>query len=172
MVEIQATAVNRADLSQAQGDYPLPKGESDILGLEMAGVISFVGSRVDNWEVGDRVFALLGGGGYAESVAVHKDMLLRIPDDWSFQRAASLPEAWLTAYVNLFLAGQLAANETVLVHAGASGVGTAAIQLAKGASATVAVTTGSSKKQTACLELGADLAVNYKRANFYNEISD
>ncbi len=172
IVEIHATAVNRADLAQARGNYPPPVGESDILGLEMAGVISSVGSTVEKWQVGDRVFALLGGGGYAENTAVHEDMLLQIPDGWSFHHAAALPEVWLTAYVNLFLEGQLAANETVLVHAGASGVGTAAIQLAKSVSALVAVTTGSSRKQAACQELGADIAIDYKQENFYTVIDD
>lgn len=172
LVEIHATAVNRADLAQARGKYPPPEGESDVLGLEMAGTVYAAGSRVEKWEVGERVFALLGGGGYAENTAVHEDMLLRIPEGWSFHHATALPEVWLTAYVNLFLEGQLAANETVLVHAGASGVGTAAIQLAKSVGAIVAVTTGSSRKQAACQELGADLAVNYKQENFYDSISD
>ena len=171
LVDIHATAVNRADLAQARGMYPPPKGESDVIGLEMAGIVAAVGTRVEKWQNGEWVFALLSGGGYAQQAAVHQDMLLRIPEGWSFHHAAALPEVWLTAYVNLFLEGHLDDNETVLVHAGASGVGTAAIQLAKSVEATVVVTTGSLRKQNACLELGADLAINYKQKDFYDEIS-
>ena len=172
LVEIHSTAVNRADLAQAHGKYPPPSGESTILGLEMAGVVTLLGSRVKKWQIGDRVMALLGGGGYAENAAVHEEMLLPIPEGWSFNHAAALPEVWLTAYVNLFLEGKMAPNEIVLIHAGASGVGTAAIQLAKSVGATVIVTAGSSRKLTACQELGADLAIDYKQANFYEVINN
>jgi putative PIG3 family NAD(P)H quinone oxidoreductase len=171
LVDIYSTAVNRADLAQAHGKYPPPSGESTILGLEMAGVVTSIGSRVKKWQKGDRVMALLGGGGYAENAAVHEEMLLPIPEGWSFNHAAALPEVWLTAYVNLFLEGKLAPNETVLIHAGASGVGTAAIQLAKSVGATVIVTAGSNSKQTACQELGADLAIDYKQEKFYDVIA-
>lgn len=172
LVDIYSTAVNRADLAQAHGKYPPPSGESAILGLEMAGVVASTGSRETKWGVGDRVMALLGGGGYAEKVAVHEEMLLPIPETWSFNHAAALPEVWLTAYVNLFLEGEMAPNEIVLIHAGASGVGTAAIQLAKTVGATVIVTVGSSRKQRACQELGADLAIDYKQAQFFDVITN
>ena len=128
LVLVRATAVNRADLLQAAGKYPPPPGESEILGLEAAGVVE---------ATGERVFFLLPGGGYAEKVAVPRGMLMPIPDGMSFEEAAAIPEAWFTAYLNLFREGALAAGERVLVHAAASGVGTAAIQLARGAGANV-----------------------------------
>ena len=166
LVDVQATAVNRADLSQARGQYPPPPGESEILGLEMAGVIAAAGPLVTGWEVGDRVCALLAGGGYAEQVAVYPQMLLKLPDTWSFAQGAAIPEVWLTAFVNLFKEGQLEAGERVLLHAGASGVGTAAIQLAKAVEATVITTAGTPEKVQACRELGADVALNYRETDF------
>jgi tumor protein p53-inducible protein 3 len=166
LVQVKATAVNRADLSQARGNYPPPPGVTDILGLEMAGVITAVGDQVPTWQVGDRVCALLPGGGYAELAAVHHGLLMPAPDNWDFAQAAAVPEVWLTAFVNLFLEGELQAGETVLIHAGGSGVGTAAIQLAKQAGATVFITAGSEEKLAACRDLGASLAVNYKQDDF------
>lgn len=170
LVSVRATAVNRADLSQARGGYPPPPGASDILGLEMAGVIAQVGEQVPDWHVGDRVCALLPGGGYAEKVAVPHQLLLRLPDHWDFATATAVPEVWYTAYVNLFMEGNLKAGETVLIHAGASGVGTAAIQLAKAVDATVIVTVGSADKANRCRELGADCAINYKEKEFGAEV--
>lgn len=166
MVDVRAAAVNRADLSQAQGNYPPPPGVTDVLGLEMAGVITGVGDEVQGWQSGDRVCALLPGGGYAEKAAVDADMLLRLPDDWAFEQGAAVPEVWYTAYVNLFLEGQLQAEETVLLHAGGSGVGTAAIQLAREAGARVFITAGAPEKLERGRELGASLAVNYKEEDF------
>lgn len=160
LVDVYATAVNRADLAQARGAYPPPPGASKILGLEMAGVIREVGSDVSGWAPGDRVCALLPGGGYAEQAAVPAAMLLRLPDEWSFAQGAAVPEVWYTAFVNLFIEGQLQPGETALIHAGASGVGTAAIQLCVAHGARALVTVGSLDKQAACLALGADLAVN------------
>lgn len=170
LVDVQATAVNRADLSQARGHYPPPPGESEILGLEMAGSITAVGANVTGWQVGDRVCALLAGGGYAEQVAVYPQMLLKLPDEWSFAQGAAAPEVWLTAFVNLFLEGQLQAGERVLLHAGASGVGTAAIQLAKVSEALVITTSGTVAKVEACRELGADVSLNYKEQDFLTEL--
>lgn len=170
LVNIWATAVNRADLMQARGLYPPPPGASEILGLEMAGEIEALGESVTGWQVGDRVCALLSGGGYAEKTAVHQDMLLKLPDDWSFAQGAAVPEVWLTAFVNLFQEGSLQAGETVLLHAGASGVGTAAIQLAKSAGGRVFVTASQEAKLTRCRELGADLAINYKEQDFLAEL--
>lgn len=170
LVNIKATAVNRADLSQARGNYPPPTGASEILGLEMAGEIVAIGADVSGWRIGDRVCALLPGGGYAEQVAVPDGMLLPMPDHWSFAQGAAVPEVWLTAFVNLFLEGKLKTGETALIHAGASGVGTAAIQLAKAAGATVYVTAGATHKLDRCRELGADLAINYKEQDFSAEI--
>ena len=131
LVNIKATAVNRADLLQAGGNYPPPAGASPLLGLEMAGEIAAIGADVTGWQVGDRVCALLPGGGYAEQINVPAGMLMRIPEGWSFETGAAVPEVWLTAFVNLFLEGSLQPGETALIHAAASGVGTAAIQLAK-----------------------------------------
>ena len=170
LVNVQATAVNRADLLQARGGYNPPSGASEILGLEMAGIIAAVGEDVEEWQVGDRVCALLPGGGYAEQVAVPAGMLLALPKAWTFAQGTAVPEVWYTAYVNLFLEGDLVAGETVLIHAGASGVGTAAIQLANEAEATVFVTAGSDEKLLACRKLGAELAINYKQEDFLEKV--
>lgn len=170
LVAVKATAVNRADLMQAKGSYPPPPGASEILGLEMAGVIEAVGVDVTGWQTGDRVCALLPGGGYAEKAAVPQGMLLRLPDDWSFAQGTAVPEVWLTAFVNLFGEGNLQPGETVLLHAGASGVGTAAIQLAKNSGARVFVTSSQARKLDRCRELGADLTINYKTQDFLQEV--
>jgi putative PIG3 family NAD(P)H quinone oxidoreductase len=136
------------------------------MGLEVAGVIAAMGEAVVGWELGDRVCALLPGGGYAELTAVPYQMLVKIPDDWSFAQAAAFPEVWYTAYVNLFLEGQLKAGEVALIHAGGSGVGTAAVQLAVLAGAQAFVTAGTEAKLQRCRELGATVAVNYKTDDF------
>ncbi len=133
LVDIYASAVNRADLLQRAGHYPPPPGASPYMGLEMSGVISAVGSAVEGWQVGDRVLALLSGGGYAEQVALPAAHLMPLPADWDFAKGAAVPEVFLTAFVNLFFEAQLAPGEVALVHGGASGVGTAAIQLARAA---------------------------------------
>jgi putative PIG3 family NAD(P)H quinone oxidoreductase len=172
LVDIKATAVNRADLLQAQGVYPPPRGESEILGLEMCGVITAVGDAAEGWQVGDRVLGLLAGGGYAQQVAVHPRMLIRLPDSWSFVEGAAIPEVWLTAFSNLFLEGTLQSGEKVMIHAGGSGVGTAAIQLAYAAGAAVYVTAGTKAKLEKCRELGASLAVNYKEQDFFKAVMD
>ncbi len=170
LVKVMATAVNRADLLQARGAYPPPPGASEILGLEMAGMIIAKGEQVsDEWKIGDRVCALLPGGGYAERVAVPAEMLLRLPDSWSFVQGTAVPEVWLTAFVNLFLEGDLKKGETVLIHAGASGVGTAAIQLAAVTECQVIVTASQPEKLAKCRELGASTAINYKEQDFLQE---
>ena len=166
LVDIHATALNRADLMQRAGNYPPPSGASDILGLEMAGQISAVGENVSGWQVGDRVCALLPGGGYAEQVAAPQQMLMPIPADWSYAQAAAMPETFYTAFLNLFMEANLKAGERVLLHGGASGVGTAAIQLLKEAGNPVYVTAGTDEKTAYCLELGAKLAINYKQEDF------
>jgi len=170
LVDVKATAVNRADLLQAKGLYPPPPGESQILGLEMAGIISAIGDGVNGWQPGDRVLSLLAGGGYAEQAAVHHHLLIRLPADWSFAWGAAVPEVWLTAFVNLFGEGKLKADETVLIHAGASGVGTAGIQMARETESVVCVTAGSEPKLSRCRDLGATVAVNYKEQDFLAEI--
>jgi putative PIG3 family NAD(P)H quinone oxidoreductase len=170
LVAVRATAVNRADLLQARGQYPPPPGVTDILGLEIAGVVTAVGAAVQGWQPGDRVMALLPGGGYAEQAAVHHKLLMRLPDDWSFDQGAAVPEAWLTAFLNLFIEGRLQPGQRVLIHAGASGVGTAGIQMAREAGATVLATAGSAAKLAACREYGAALAIDYKNQDFAVEI--
>jgi len=170
LVAVRASAVNRADLLQARGQYPPPPGASDILGLEISGVVSAVSEDVQGWSAGDRVMALLPGGGYAERAAVPSGLLMRLPDDWSFVQGAAVPEAWLTGFLNLFIEGQLAAGESVLIHAGASGVGTAAIQMARAAGAVVFATAGSPEKLEACRRFGAALAIDYQHQDFAVEI--
>jgi putative PIG3 family NAD(P)H quinone oxidoreductase len=170
LVDIRATAVNRADLLQAQGLYPPPTGESEILGLEMCGEIAAVGAAAEGWQVGDRVLGLLSGGGYAQQAAIDPQMLMRLPDSWSFAEGAAVPEVWLTAFSNLFMEGALQSGESVLLHAGGSGVGTAGIQLARAAGATVYATAGTEAKLAKCRELGARLAVNYKEQDFFKEV--
>jgi putative PIG3 family NAD(P)H quinone oxidoreductase len=170
LVDIHATALNRADLMQRAGNYPPPPGAPDIIGLEMAGVIAQTGADVQGWQVGDRVCALLPGGGYAEQVAVPQAMLMPIPTGWDFNTAAGLPEVYLTAFVNLYMEASLQPGETVLVHGGASGVGTAAIQLLQASGNPVIVTAGSDDKCAACADLGADLAINYRTEDFVERV--
>ena len=171
LVEVHATAVNRADLLQRRGFYPPPPGESDILGLEAAGVVGAVGVGVKGVRVGDRVCCLLGGGGYAEQITVPEAMALPIPAGLDFVQAAAIPEAFYTAFVNLVLEAGLAAGERVLIHAGASGVGTAAIQLVRARGATAFVTAGSDDKLARCKDLGASAGINYKQESFTERIA-
>lgn len=166
LIKVRATAVNRADLLQRRGLYPPPPGASEILGLEAAGEIIALDPGVTDWRPGERVFCLLAGGGYAEQVVVHQDMLLRIPQAWSFEQAAAVPEAFYTAFVNLFVEARLQAREFLLIHAGGSGVGTAAIQMARLAGALVIVTAGTEEKLEECRFLGANHAINYKQEDF------
>jgi len=166
LLDIHATAVNRADLLQARGLYPAPPGDSPILGLEVAGQIKSVGTDVEAWVPGDRVCALAPGGGYAEQAILPQGLLIPLPDQWSYIQGAAVPEVWLTAYSNLCLEGAMRAGETVLIHAGASGVGTAAIQLSREMGARVAVTAGSDEKLARCRDLGAAITINYKSDHF------
>lgn len=171
-VKIEATAVNRADLHQRAGKYPPPEGASEILGLEMAGIVDKVGDEVTRWAEGDYVFGLLPGGGYCEFCTIHEDIAMPIPDNLSLEEAAAIPETFLTAFQALSWLGNLKQLETVLIHAGGSGVGTSAIQLAKQLfSATVLTTAGKEHKLETCLNLGADFAYNYKKQDFAKEIS-
>lgn len=172
LVDIHATAVNRADLLQRAGNYPPPPGAPPYLGLEMAGVVAGLGPGVTGWQAGERVCALLAGGGYAERIAVPAPLLVRLPADWDFVKAAAFPEVFYTAFVNLFMEAQLQAGESVLIHGGASGVGTAAIQLASASGCRVAVTAGSPEKCRRCLELGAELAIDYREEDFAAAVQD
>jgi putative PIG3 family NAD(P)H quinone oxidoreductase len=166
LVDVRATALNRADLLQRRGVYPPPKGESEILGLECAGVVSAVGPAVSAVKPGDRVMALLAGGGYAEKVAIHERMAIPIPDSLGFEQAAAVPEAFLTAREALFTLGQLEPRGFVLVHAAAGGVGSAAVQLAREHGAHVIATAGDASKLARVAELGAHTLVNYKTEDF------
>jgi NADPH2:quinone reductase len=166
LIEVHAAGVNRPDLLQRQGNYPPPPGASDILGLEVAGTVAAVGEGVSGWAVGDAVCALLAGGGYATYAAVPAVQCLPVPDGLSMVEAAALPETLFTCWTNLVDGGHLKAGETVLIHGGASGIGTTGIQLAKGLGAKVFVTAGSAAKCAACLKLGADLAIDYKTEDF------
>ena len=166
LVDVYAAALNRADLLQRAGGYPAPPGASTILGLDIAGQVSQLGQGVTGRKVGERVCALLAGGGYAERAVVPEGMLMPIPGGWSFEEAAALPEAYLTAFTNLVLEAEFQPGETLLVHGGASGVGTALIQLAKAAEGRVIATAGSVEKAGLCRALGADLAVNYREEDF------
>lgn len=170
LVDVRATALNRADLIQRRGGYPPPPGESDILGLEIAGTVSEMGTDVTGFKNGDRVFGLVGGGGYAEKAVIDYRMAMLIPDKWGFEQAAAVPEVFFTANENIFTLGRLAAGETILIHAGGSGVGTAGIQIAKHAGARVFVTAGSSDKIERCIALGSIAGINYKQSDFVTEI--
>lgn len=165
-IVVRATAVNRADLLQRVGRYPPPVGASEILGLECAGVVSEIGADVRGWRVGDRAMALLPGGGYAEEVVVDAGSAMHVPDALSDEEAAALPEVFLTAFLNVFQLARLREGETVLIHGGGSGVGTAATTLAKLAGARVIVTAGSPEKCERCLAHGADIAIDYREEDF------
>jgi putative PIG3 family NAD(P)H quinone oxidoreductase len=170
LVRVRASALNRADTLQRRGNYPPPPGESEILGLELAGEVEAVGSAVRAFSAGDRVFGVVGGGGYAEKALIHSQMAMRIPEAWSFETAAAVPEVYFTANETLFTLGELTQGETVLIHAGASGVGTAGLQMAKQAGARVFVTAGSAEKIARCTELGADAGINYKEEDFAERV--
>lgn len=173
LVKIEATALNRADLMQKAGNYPVPKGASPILGLEMAGYVEATGEDVSAFKKGDRVCGLLSGGGYAEKCVIHEELAFPIPESFSFEEAAAIPEVFLTAFQANFWLGELKENETILIHAGASGVGTAAIQLAKQIkNARIAATAGSREKLDLCRSLGADLTINYKEENYAETIEE
>lgn len=168
LVRVHCTALNRADLLQRRGLYPAPPGVlADVPGLEFAGVVEEVGERVQSFRAGDRVFGLLGGGGYAEKVTVHERMALPIPDHLSFEEVAAVPEVFFTAYDALFRQCDLQSGEAVLLHAVGSGVGTAAVQLAKAVSAgPVFGTAGSPEKLKRAGDLGLDVGINYRTADF------
>jgi len=171
-IRVAACAVNRADLVQRQGGYPAPPGASQILGLECAGVVTEVGASVRGFALGERVMALLAGGGYAEEVVVHAGSAMKVPPALSLEEAAAIPEVFLTVFQNVFQLAQLPNDGWLLVHGGGSGIGTASIQLAKRVGARVIVTAGSDAKCEQCLELGADVAVNYRNAKFVDAVKE
>jgi putative PIG3 family NAD(P)H quinone oxidoreductase len=171
-IRIAGAGINRADLLQRRGLYPPPAGASEIIGLECAGTIIEVGPGVDGLALGDRVMALLTGGGYATETVVASVCALRIPDTLTDLEAAAVPEVFITAFLNLFLIGQMEAGAAALVHGGSGGVGTAAIQLAKSAGARVFVTAGTEDRCRACRELGADEAFNHRQDDFLTSTLD
>ncbi len=172
LIAVSAAGVNRADLLQAAGKYPPPPGASDILGLEVSGVIAATGPEVTNFAVGQEVCALLAGGGYAELVTVPAAQVLPVPAGVGVQDAAALPEVACTVWSNLVTAARLAPGEVVLVHGGASGIGTHAIQVVRALGATVAVTAGSAAKLEMCRELGADVTIDYRAEDFVDRIRE
>lgn len=165
IVDVAATALNRADLLQRRGLYPGPEMEFEVPGLEFAGTVAEVADDVTDWTVGDRVMAVVGGGAYAERIAVHERQLLAVPTSVDLVEAAAIPEVFLTAFDALVVQGGLTSGRWALVHAGASGVGTAAIQIVKAMGARIVVT-ASGGKLDRCRELGADVAVDYGRQSF------
>ncbi|MCY6379290.1 NAD(P)H-quinone oxidoreductase [Hoeflea prorocentri] len=166
LIAVKAAGVNRPDCLQRMGAYPPPPGAPDIPGLEVAGLVEAVGDGVGAFKVGDPVCALVPGGGYAEYCTVHETNALPVPAGFSFGEAAAIPETYFTVWNNVFQRGGLQSGETLLVHGGSSGIGTTAIQLARHFGAKVMVTAGSKDKCKACLDLGADLAINYREDDF------
>lgn len=170
LVRVHATALNRADILQRQGKYPPPPGDTEILGLEIAGEITELGCEVKDFKIGQRVFGLVGGGGYAEYCVIDAKMAMLIPENWPFTEAAAVPEAFFTANETVFTLGELKAGESILIHAAGSGVGTAAVQMAHYIGATVYGTAGEIKKIDRVISLGATAVINYKTQDFAAEI--
>ena len=166
VLDVAATAVNRADTLQRQGRYPPPPGASEVIGLECSGTVSALGGGVEGWSVGDEACALLAGGGYAEKVAVPAGQLMPVPAGVDLVTAAALPEVACTVWSNVFMVAGLQPGEKFLVHGGAGGIGTMAIQLATALSAKVFTTAGSDEKLAVCAELGADVTINYRDEDF------
>lgn len=170
LIHVAAAGINRPDVLQRQGGYPPPQGASDVPGLEIAGTVVALGSEVQRYRVGDVICALVPGGGYAEYCTVHESNALPVPSGFSMIEAAGLPETFFTVWTNVFERGGLKAGETLLVHGGTSGIGTTAIMLGKAFGATVFVTAGNAEKCAACLNLGADLAIDYRAQDFVAEV--
>jgi putative PIG3 family NAD(P)H quinone oxidoreductase len=172
LIKVRAAGVNRPDVMQRQGKYPPPPGASDIPGLEVAGTIESIGSGVVDWRPGDRVCALVTGGGYAEYVAAPAPQCLPIPRALDFVAAAAIPETFFTVWTNVFERGRLQPSESILVHGGASGIGTTAIQLARAFGSLVFATAGTGEKCAACERLGAARAINYRDTDFVAAVRD
>lgn len=170
LIDVTASAVNRADVMQRQGLYEPPPGAPPYPGLEVSGVVAEVGTDVEHFNPGDQVCALLGGGGYAERVAVPWQQVMPVPDKVSLREAAALPEVACTVWSNVFMVGRLRRGETLLVHGGASGIGTFAVQLAKALGAHVVTTVGSAAKADRVRELGADEVINYREEDFADKV--
>ncbi|WP_066902145.1 NAD(P)H-quinone oxidoreductase [Mycolicibacterium houstonense] len=170
LIRVHAAGVNRADLLQAAGKYPPPPGASEVIGLEVSGTVAALGTDVTDWSVGQSVCALLAGGGYAEYVAVPAAQVLPLPDGVALSEAAGLPEVACTVWSNLVTTAGLTAGQLVLLHGGASGIGTHAIQVAHALGARVAVTAGSADKLALCRDLGADITINYRDEDFVERV--
>lgn len=170
VIRIMAAGVSRADIMQREGKYPPPRGTTDIPGLDVAGVVDTLGSGVKRFRPGDRVCAILSGGGYAEYCAVPEYQVLPIPDGWTETEAATLPENLFTVYDNLVTRAALKAGETVLIHGGASGIGSMAIMVARAWNAIPMATAGTESKCAACIEMGAESAINYRDKDFVTEV--
>ncbi|MDN4172073.1 NAD(P)H-quinone oxidoreductase [Nocardioides sp. SOB77] len=169
-IAVAATAVNRADLLQRQGFYPPPKGASEVIGLECSGTVAALGEGVEGWAVGDEVCALLAGGGYASRVVVPAGQVMPVPDGLDLVTAAAVPEVACTVWSNLFMVAGLRPDENVLVHGGAGGIGTFAIQLAAATGARVLTTSGTAEKLAYCRELGASVAIDYREEDFVEAV--
>ncbi|MCP4298813.1 MAG: NAD(P)H-quinone oxidoreductase [Proteobacteria bacterium] len=170
LVKVVAAGINRPDIMQRQGLYPPPKGASPVLGLEVSGEVLETGNNVSRWKVGDRVCALTNGGGYSEQITLPEGQCLSIPKGLSMVEAAAIPETFFTVWTNVFDRVGLQAGESFLVHGGSSGIGTAAIQMAKAMGSRVFTTTGSEAKCQVCVELGAELAINYQNEDFLERL--
>jgi len=171
LVKVCAAGINRPDIMQRKGLYPPPPGASDIPGLEISGIVTETGNKSSNIKEGDKVCALVTGGGYAEYCLAHTELCLPIPRGFNFIQAAAIPETYFTVWSNIFDRAQLKQNEILLTHGGSSGIGTTAIQLAKAFGAKVFITAGTNEKCDFCTDLGADLAINYKEQDFVTEIN-
>jgi NADPH2:quinone reductase len=173
LIEVRAAGINRPDIFQREGNYPAPEGApADIPGLEVSGIIVKCGPEVVGVKTGDKVCALLAGGGYAEFVSVREGQCLPVPTDLSFAEAAGLPETMFTVWSNVFQRGRLQPDETLLIHGGNSGIGITGIQMAHALGSKVIVTVGSDEKGRKCMELGADAYINYKTQNFETELQN
>ncbi|USD20397.1 NAD(P)H-quinone oxidoreductase [Microbulbifer variabilis] len=172
LVEVAAAGVNRPDIVQRNGHYPPPPGASPILGLEVSGRVAAVGEGVERWQVGDKICALTNGGGYADFVTVPEGQCLPIPGSLSMVEAATLPETFFTVWANVFDRARLKSGEIFLVHGGSSGIGTTAIQLAHQLGARVFATAGSAEKCVACVQLGAEQAINYREEDFVQAVKE
>ena len=170
LISVAAAGVNRSDIGQRQGSYPPPPGAPDWPGLEVSGIIAALGPSVSGWSIGDRVCALLAGGGYASLALAPAAHVLPVPDRVDLIDAAGLPEAILTVWSNVFQLANLTAGETLLVHGGSSGIGTMAVQLARAFGARVAVTASTTEKLQTCKRLGADILINYRREDFLESV--
>ena len=171
LVKVFATTVNRPDLVQREGKYPPPPGDSEILGLEVAGVIEALGEGVSGWNVGDRVMSLVGGGGYAEYAVAYAAHLMAIPESMSFEEAACVCESYITAFLNVFMIGELKDGQTAILHGGGGGVNTAAIQLSKALTPTTKlIVTAAPEKMERVKEIGADFLINFRETPDFTEV--